>query len=313
MMKLTKRNQQKKNARANKAPNSLQEGTVGTSTSSAGSSDDIPGLRNECRKTLLLGRIILLFTLVSVAALFGYLSYHLLSESETELTEVQFGSIADRALSTALENTERKRLGVLSLASIIGGANPDISSWPSEVAVNNYETITKNIVDTSKGCFMVFAPLVAPNEVVAFEEHAYKYYEELRMPEPFPEGTALSSFGKGIWSTDPTLNNTDQRYHDVDGATSWGSKNQLLAPMLHHITGASPKLMMNFHSSRLVGSMIDNMLVCSDDRAQAGESIEGCSSITKILPDKTSWVQGAQVSSDARNRGCFLFHQQVLT
>lgn len=285
-----------------KAPHSLQEeGTVGRSTISGNSSAN----GSESRQTILLGRITFLITLVSVAALFGYLSYHFLSESEIELTEVQFGSIADRALCTALENTERKRLGVLSLASIIGGANPDISGWPSEVTVNNFETITKNIVETSKGCLMGFAPLVAPHEVPAFEDHAYKYYEELRMPEPFPEGTALSSFGKGIWSIDPTLNNTDQRYHDVDGATSWGSKNQLLAPMLHHVTGASPKLMMNFHSNPLIGSMIDTMLICADERAQAGESIEGCTSISTTLPNTTSWVQGAQVSLDAKISGRF--------
>jgi hypothetical protein len=293
MMKLIKRNQNKS---SNESPSTLVDGTVGTSASAATSNFDI---RNEPSKAVSFGRIAFIFTLLSVTATFGYLSYHLLSESENELTEAQFKSIADRAVCSALENTERKRLGVLSLASIIGGANPDISQWPSNVAVNNFETITKNIVDTSKGCNMGFAPLVRTEEIPEFEEHAYKYYEELRMPDPFPVGTGVSAFGKGIWSMDPSLNNTDQRYHDVDGLTTWESPNQILAPMLHHVTGASSQLMINLHSIPLVGSMIDNMLICADEKAQAGESIEECSAVTKILPDRTSWVQGAQTGPGA--------------
>ena len=125
------------------------------------------------------GRAIFIAVLMMVAACFGYLSYHFLSESEVTLTEEQFKAIADRAACSALENLERKRLGVLSVASVIAGANPHASQWPL-VSVTNFENIATNMIDTSKGCYMGFAPLVKPEEATAFEEHAYKYFEEDR-------------------------------------------------------------------------------------------------------------------------------------
>ena len=124
--------------------------------------------------------------------------------------------------------------------------------------------------------------------------HAYKYFEEDRVPEPFPNGTGYSSFGKGIFSVNKELHNIDQRYHDIDGETAWGSPKNILAPILHHATGPNKKLMMNWHSSPLLGRMIDNMMDCAEDKVQAGVSIEACSAITEIMPNRTSWVQGAE-------------------
>jgi hypothetical protein len=165
--------------------------------------------------------------------------------------------------------------------------------------VNNFEKIAKSIIDTSKGCNMAFAPLVRPEEVREFEDHAYKYYQEQRMPEPFPVETGVSSFGKGIWSIDPSIDNADQRYHDINGTTTWESPNQILAPMFHHSKGAASELLTNLHSNELVGSLIDSMLICANEKVQDGEMIEDCSTVTKILPDRTSWVQGGETGPGA--------------
>lgn len=246
-------------------------------------------------RTVWVGRAAFVFTLVSVAMTFGFLSYYLLAESEDSLAEAQFVSIADRATWSALENSQRKRLGILSLASAIGGANPDASQWPL-VTLNNYETIASNLIATSKGCYMAFAPLVKPEELEEFENFAYDFYRSSRKPEPFPDGTAQSSFGIGVWSMNLELENstTDMRYHDVDGKTEWGSRNQILAPMLHHVTGPSPNLMMNMHSVPLLGGMIDDMIECTNEKAEKGESLDSCALLSPPNPNTTSWVQQAE-------------------
>ena len=109
---------------------------------------------------------------------------------------------------------EIKRLGVKSLATVIGSANPDASQWPFAV-LNNYETIVKDLAFVSQGCRMWFAPIVEPSEVELFESFIYDFYERSRMPEPFPNGTAVQPFGKGVWS----LNQNEEPFHDVNGTT----------------------------------------------------------------------------------------------
>ena len=274
-------------------------GSNANSTSSSILDAAARAIWTEPNKGVWAGRVVFVLVLASVAAVVGFLSYAILSQSEQTLTEAQFESIADRSGCSAIENTKRKRLGALSLASVIGSANPDPSAWPL-VTLNNYETIASNLISTSKGCYMAFAPIVTPDKLQDFEEYIYDFYDNTRKPEPFSNGTsARSSFGKGVWSIDPDLNSTsssDMRYHDVDGQTSWGSSTQILVPMVHHVTGPSKKLMMNFHSVPLLGRMIDDMLTCSQqDNTRTGQSLDSCAAISPLSPNKTSFVQ--QVAS----------------
>lgn len=235
------------------------------------------------------GRIAFIFMLAAVATTFGYLSYTLLTESEHELTEAQFASIADRAIYSAKENIEKKRLGTVSLASVIGGANPDAAQWPF-VTLNNYETIATNLIDVSKGCQMIFAPFVQPDELQDFEDFAYDYYENSRMPEPFPNGTAVSeAWGKGVWSMDSEM----QPYKETDGTTFWGSSNQVIAPMFQHSLGPSKQLLMNMHFSPKLGKMIDEMKICIEEKASEGRSLDECVAISAMAPDQTSGTQKA--------------------
>ena len=275
-----------------KSGRSSQSVTQGsTITSDAGAAATDPATKTNT--AVWSGRIAFIFILALVAMTFGYLSYYLLTESENELIESQFESIANRAACSALDNTVRKRLGTVSLASVIAGANSDASQWPF-VSLNNFENIASNLIDTSKGCRMAFAPLVQPEELQNFETHVYDYYETTRKPEPFPNSTAVSSFGKGVWAIDPILETPDQRYHDTEGNTVWGSTSKVLAPMLQHSSGAFPKLMMNFHSNPMLGKLIDDMLECADKQAMNGGSLDDCIAISSILPKLSSWTQGAE-------------------
>jgi hypothetical protein len=180
------------------------------------------------------------------------------------------------------------------MSQVLGGANPDASQWPF-VSLNNFENTAMSLIYTAKGCRMAFSPLVQPDYLEAFEEHAYKYYETSRTPRPFPNDTAVSSFGKGVWGIDPSLDTPDNRYHESDGSTGWGSPNTIMAPILHHSSGASGKLLMNLHSSGMMGSMIDNMILCATERAMNGKPMDGCTAIAGVTnPNMTSWVQGIE-------------------
>ena len=272
---------------------SQQSSTVGSTVVTSGSLGYQLG-PSLTGKAVLTSRIAFIFTLAFVAATFGFLSYYLLTESEQELTEVQFHSIADRATCSSLENTERKRLGTVSLASVIGGSNPNADQWPF-VTLNNYETISANLIQTSKGCNMAFAPFVEPSQLEEFETFIYDYYENSREPDAWPNGTAVMPFGKGVWA----MNADGEPFHDTTGETGWGSNHTYLAPLIQHNTGPSKKLLMNFHSSPLLGSMMDQMLVCAEEKASVGGSLDDCAAITHTMPDRISWVQRVETGPGA--------------
>jgi hypothetical protein len=190
-----------------------------------------------------------------------------LTESETKLAKEQFGSIADRALDAARAILLRKREGTITLASIASYQFPDAATWPL-VAINGFEAIAANVIRTSNGRSMGLCPLVTSDKLSEFEAFAYS-----RVIEPkFPNGTGVSSFGKGVFTSDPSLNTTDNRYHDTDAAFT--------APFLFHSLGGSI-LMGNFHYGTIFGPIIDDMIACANERA-ASASVE-CSILSDML------------------------------
>jgi hypothetical protein len=178
------------------------------------------------------GRIVFLLFLVSVATALGVLTWYFLTGAEKELAEAQFESIADRALNGAYEIAIRKRLGTISMASVVAQMRPDADIWPF-ITIPGFETISNNLVATSSGRDMGLAPLVTPEQLADFEDFIYDFYENKRDP-PFPNGTATSSFGKGVWGIDPSFGTSDKRYHETDGTTSYDSPHKIFAPVIHH-------------------------------------------------------------------------------
>ena len=267
-----------------------QSSTLASSTvTSSGISAYQQPQTSESSSAVWFSRICFLVTLVSVAASFGGLSYYLLEVSEHELTEAQFASIADRATTSSREKIERKRLGIKSLATVIGSANPDASQWPFAI-LNNFEAIAKDLAFVSQGCRMWFAPIVRPSQVELFEGFIYDYYENSRMPVPFPNGTAVQPFGKGVWS----LNQNQEPYHDVKGTTSWGGNHTILVPLVHHSLGADAPLLSNLHSDPAKGRIIESMMQCANEKGSVQESLDGCVAISTTLPNYTSWTPGVE-------------------
>jgi hypothetical protein len=215
------------------------------------------------------GRIVFLLFLVSVATALGVLTWYLLTGAENELTESQFETIADRALDEAEGIAKRKRLGTISMASVVAQMSPDADVWPF-ITIPGFETISNNLIATSSGRDMGLAPFVTPEQLADFEDFIYDFYENKRDP-PFPNGTATSSFGKGVWGLNPSLNTSDQRYHETDGTTHYESPHKLFAPVIHHPAGAHPILLFNAHFQKTRGEALDSIIDCSVMRAESDD------------------------------------------
>jgi hypothetical protein len=106
---------------------------------------------------------------------------------------------------------------------------------------------------------MGFCPLVTPAQLESFEEHAYE--------SVVPVGAGISSFGKGVYGIDQSLNTTDNRYHETDRSTAWSSPKRIFAPLLQHNKGPKfPGLMQNIHFDATRGKAIDDLIKCSSSR-----------------------------------------------
>jgi hypothetical protein len=214
-----------------------------------------------------------------VGATVAVTAFFVAGEGEADLGETQYEAMAERARTIALQIMERKRLGLVSLSSVISGANPDARVWP-HVQLTNFEIIANNLMKTADDYNMGFAPFVTPEQVASFEAHSYGFYETNRSPEPFPEGTAISPFGKGIYATDPT---TNERFHDTTGGTHWNSPNRILVPLLHHSRGPEECLLTNMHADASVGPLIDGMIECANNSS----SLDDCTILSSISPNIT--------------------------
>lgn len=227
------------------------------------------------------GRILFILCLFVVAALLGSLAFFVLTEAETKLAESQFESIAERALVSAQQITERKRLGTISMTSIVANVLRDPEPWPF-VTIAGFEEMANNIIDTSSGRSISLCPLVAPDQLSDFEDFAYDFFENTREP-PFPNGTAVSSFGKGIFGVNRSLDSPDKRYHDTNPVASYGSPYQVFTPILQHNFGAFRVLMLNIHYEKNRGRAIDSMITCANQRNETNDETLECGAISDVV------------------------------
>mmetsp|Transcript_6804 Transcript_6804/g.17529 ORF Transcript_6804/g.17529 Transcript_6804/m.17529 type:complete len:971 (+) Transcript_6804:35-2947(+) len=256
-----------------------------TNTSSARRNRKGGGVANQLRltktwKAVFTGRVVFIICLAAVAAGLGTASWLLFRNSEEELGEQQFQAIAERAINGSQAIVVRKRLGTISMVSVLSSLFPKaeegvsasgFEGWPF-VYMDGYEEVAQNIIATSSGREMGFCPLVYPDQLSDFETHAYDWFLNLRQSQPpFPDSVANSSFGQGIWQPGP-----DGRAHVTDGSTSWGSPYEIVTPILQHNLGAHPALMLNLHFNPTRGVMIDNIITCVNQSITNGDSIDHC-------------------------------------
>jgi hypothetical protein len=217
-----------------------------------------------------------LVCLCAAAALLGYLAHRIVKESEDRLARESFESLALRALVTAQAIVYRQRKGPETLASIVGHAFRDLNKWP-QVHFEGFYHVANEVIETSSGRSMGLMPLVTPEQLSAFEEFCYDQV----FPQEYPgKSVGESSFGKGVYALDFSLENEDKRYHDVNATTTFHSPFTVLTPYIDHSLGESI-LMANLHSVELYGRPIDNVITCSN--AKSLNSSSECSELTDIL------------------------------
>jgi hypothetical protein len=220
-------------------------------------------------------RWLFLACLAAVAALLGVGTHRLLTDSEQRLATEQFESIADRALDMSLDIALRKRRGLVTLASMCEETFPDAETWPF-IKINGFEVISNHLIDTSSGLTMSLLPLVTPEQLTEFEDFASQLY---------PETGVTRMTG---------LDATFQRYNESDGETWWGSPYKIFTPFLYSSRG--PLLFFaNYHSIETRGRELDEVIACSERRAQEFREHENnehllhehvpieCSFVTRIL------------------------------
>jgi len=122
---------------------------------------------------------------------------------------------------------------------------------------------------------------VKPSELSSFEDFAYNNFNE----KGFPASTGMSSFGKGIWNQDYTLDTVDKRYHDINGTSSFDSPYTILTPFLQYDSGPHQTLLQNLHGGQVMGKAIDAVIECAEQQAQQQELlVDGVLSCGNISP-----------------------------
>eukprot|EP00549_Striatella_unipunctata_P007205 CAMPEP_0118677972 /NCGR_PEP_ID=MMETSP0800-20121206/2939_1 /TAXON_ID=210618 ORGANISM="Striatella unipunctata, Strain CCMP2910" /NCGR_SAMPLE_ID=MMETSP0800 /ASSEMBLY_ACC=CAM_ASM_000638 /LENGTH=863 /DNA_ID=CAMNT_0006573735 /DNA_START=141 /DNA_END=2732 /DNA_ORIENTATION=- len=213
----------------------------------------------------------------------GVSAWWLLRAEETKLAETQFKSFAERAIIEATSFFQKRIMATVSIAAYVSEMLPDADPWPY-VTVRGFNRLGTNLVKTSSGVAMGFAPIIRADEVEKFETFAYDYLGNT-IP-PFPEGTGMSSFGRGIFGIDPSRGAPDGRYRVINGTESYGSPHNILAPLLHlsEQSTNSRFIMYDPHSEPLRGRAIDKMIDCSlrlEKNEEAGN--QTCTVLTETL------------------------------
>ena len=260
------------------------EHTSGGSTQSTGATtlSTVPKVERQA-KSVSYGRYIFIAAFLACSGLMGYLAFFFLSKSESDMVNEQYYSIIGNALEATKLITENKLLGATTMARVAGYSYPDASSWPMVVVPGWYD-ISETVVATSIVGGLSLAPIIDPkiHNLTAYEEMAYAHYDEIYGPE----NSGLSSFGRGVWTKDKSLETEDQRYHDTTGESDFSPYN-ILVPKLQHSKGNHKLLMMNVHGFKIQGLIIDTAINCTKTRALLENPHEvDCQSVSDLLPPK---------------------------
>lgn len=236
-------------------------------------------------------RTILCLSFLVLAAVFGVSVFFIFSTLENKLALEQFQSIAARATSYARRTTQSKRLGVMTMAEIIGNVHPNATNWPF-VLVDGYDTFARRLVQTISGDGISFAPIIFPDQLKEFEKFAYDSYNNKLN---YTNTTGVSSFGRGVWAKDDfhDVEAEDQKYHEgivhPKGETTYGSPYEIYTPILQHSDGPNAEgLMLNLHNERKRGETIDSIISCAAsqnniDDNESEEKISECGQMTDVV------------------------------
>ncbi|CAB9501555.1 sensor kinase/phosphatase LuxQ [Seminavis robusta] len=257
-------------------------------SSHATTSDKTPAIL-QTSKSVLYGRLVFLVVLVTAAAGLGYAAYALMAAAQESQAASRFDSIAERALSVAQLVVQEKKKATDSLALMVGSANPQADAWPN-VYLDGYTSIARSLGIVTEGS-LSFCPIVQPGgaQQASFEAFAYDLFYNT---SNYDNTTGVSAFGRGIFSfgKGPHGNATfpDGRFPSTTGWTYHRRDHKdILLPFLQSDHGAHPVLMLNVYFEHNRAAAIDNVMACSDERAQTQDYERECGSITDLMWSET--------------------------
>jgi len=239
--------------------------------------------------SVLFGRRMFVFVLVVVAIVLGLLSWNFLKAAEARLIRDQYNSMMARALDiTQNLATNKLQHGTMVMTQVAAFSWPNAADWPF-VWIDGYWKIAENVLPTSCYTGIHLAPLVQPEQSADFEDFAYAKFRET-----FGENTTMgarSSFGKGIWVQDPSIDAVDHRFHDTTGVSIHGSPYDILVPKLQHALVDSPYVMMNVHGFRRQGESVDAVINCTKFERNANTT-HNCQAVSAFNPPKQQSQSG---------------------
>ena len=191
----------------------------------------------------MVGRIGFVVCLLAVMVILGYFAHELLSDKEIEAAEARFVAAGDRAMSRVIETLDKKRLAVMTVASIYSELNPDAAEWPFIKSQSYATRLGNNVNQIADGRAFAFVPFVERDQIEAFNEFAYAHFDELG----FKEGTGVVG-EPGPWFE---CNCTEGDFY---------------APVLAHPIPEHPVLMLNIYIFGDIGTgpILDNLLDCHE-------------------------------------------------
>ena len=211
----------------------------------------------------LLSKVALVAFLLIAAAVAASLLYRVLRANEAASARDQFEGEAVRAAQAAAGALWRKRLSMASMAAVISEQFPDAGEWP-EVHVRGYERIVDMLAQSGSHTNMGFAPVVRYDQLADWETATYGYYE--RRSDYYPNGTAVSPFGRGVWRMA-----NGARAHDD---TPPPGRRPILVPIVQCCIDnpGDPIHLFNLYSEPVRRRAIDGILDCADRLREASRA-----------------------------------------
>lgn len=243
-------------------------------------------------------RVLLVLFLVAAGAVSGTISFIYLRNKERNKLRSELHSMASDVLSIANQGFRAKLIVLKHLSTILSYHCPNATQWPTcSLSRQYFEELSSPMVDISLSRSISINPLVYPSQQESFEAYAYDKFEK----ENYPNGTGISSFGKGFFSQD------EEGARHADDGKSNHSEYDLFLPVFQpaNIANNWRGIMYNMHSEATRAAAIDTTINCSTasiNLLKSGECVsQMCSSVTDFI----------QLVSDTSPRPASIFFTPV--
>ena len=226
-------------------------------------------------------RLGVLAYMIAVTVVFGWSTYYLLSENESELRLTEYEGVAGDLGRSVQEATHRNFHASHMMAEFAGLVCPDAAQWPncSFMSLAQYAHHSSILGRLSPSLnFLSVLPILTPDQIPGFEAFAYDFYADQGHGEndTQPYGISPVLGEKGIFSIDE--NGTTVRSTDCFD----GGENCFVIPVMYSTT-LSGVLMFNIYFEEARMKAVDNMVRCVNGSTATELYTDSCGAVTDIL------------------------------